>query len=331
MKAESIKREKSSTVMRRLLNEPGCLTTIWGGTAHHAQLAEYAGFRAFGISGSKTSSWIYGLPDAGYITQTELVENVRNICNAVTIPVIVDADTGHGNALGARRTVELLIKAGAAGCFIEDQKAPKRCGFVKGKQLITIEEAVGKYRAVCDARNELDPDFSIMARTDARGAVGGSLEQAIERAKAYQQAGVDVIYAEALQSREEIKAFRAAIPDILFRATEGAIKPPLTRKEKNELGLCMTSIHAANVATVAMYDFLMEFKERHEDAWIDFQERTREHPLGGLGVFDLTGFPEVVKLEEKYLPSEELEKYSAPSLGLYDPHTGRKGQIDEGH
>ncbi|MGZ5116041.1 MAG: isocitrate lyase/PEP mutase family protein [Burkholderiales bacterium] len=331
MKTEKVKSEKTSTVLRRLLNEPGCLTTIWGGTAHHAQLAEYAGFRAFGVSGSKTSSWIYGMPDAGYITQTELVENVRNICNAVKIPVIVDADTGHGNALGARRTVELLIKAGAAGCFIEDQKAPKRCGFVKGKQLISLDEAVGKYRAVCDLRDELDADFIIMARTDARGAVGGSLEHAIERAKAYQHTGVDVIYAEALQTREEIKTFRAAIPDILFRATEGAIKPPLTRKEKNDLGLCMTSIHAANIATIAMYDFLVDFRRREEDAWIDFQNQTKSHPLGGLGVFDLTGFPEVVKLEEKYLPQDDLEKYNAPSLGLYDPHTGRKGQIDEGH
>ena len=323
--------EKSSTVLRRLLNEPGCLRTMWGGTAHHAQLAEFAGFKAFGLSGSKASSWIYGLPDAGFITQTELAETTRNICTAVKIPVIVDADTGHGNALGARRTVQLLIQAGAAGCFIEDQKSPKRCGFVKGKQLISVEEAVGKYRAVCDLRDELDPDFIIMARTDARGAVGGSLDEAICRAKAYQTTGVDVIYAEALQSREEIKTFRAAIPKILFRATEGACKPPLTAAEKDELGLCMTSIHFAAVGTVAMYDFLMDFKNRREDAWNDFSERTKDHPLGGHGVFDLTGFPEVVKIEEKYLPAEELEKYKEDSLGIYDPRTGREGQIKSGY
>ena len=176
--------EKRTTVLRRLLNGPECLRVMFGGNAHHAQLTEYAGYKAFGLSGSKTSSWNYGLPDAGFLTQTELVEVTRNVCNAVKIPVLVDADTGHGNALGARRTVQLLIQAGAAGCFIEDQKAPKRCGFVKGKQLISIEEAVGKYRAVCDLRDELDPDFIIMARTDARGAVGGSLEEAIRRGKA---------------------------------------------------------------------------------------------------------------------------------------------------
>jgi 2,3-dimethylmalate lyase len=320
--------EKRTTVLRRLLNGPECLRVMFGGNAHHAQLTEYAGYKAFGLSGSKTSSWNYGLPDAGFLTQTELVEVTRNVCNAVKIPVLVDADTGHGNALGARRTVQLLIQAGAAGCFIEDQKAPKRCGFVKGKQLISIEEAVGKYRAVCDLRDELDPDFIIMARTDARGAVGGSLEEAIRRGKAYQQAGVDVIYVEAPQSREEIKALREAFSDIPFRATEGAIRPPLTAQEKEDLKMCMTSIHFATVGTVTMYDFLVDFRERGEAAWNDFLIRSKSHPLSGQGVFDMTGFPEVVKIEEKYLPQEELDlKYKSESLGTYDPHTGRAGQI----
>jgi 2,3-dimethylmalate lyase len=322
--------DKRSTVLRRLLNGPGCLRVMFGAVAHHAQLAEYTGFKAFGLSGSKASSWIYGMPDAGYLTQTELVENVRNICNAVKIPVLVDADTGHGNALGARRTVQLLIQAGAAGCFMEDQKAPKRCGFVKGKQLISVEEAVGKYRAVCDLRDEMDPDFIIMARTDARGAVGGSLDEAIRRGKAYKAAGVDVLYVEALQSREELRTFRDAIPDILYRGTEGAIKPPLSAKEKDDLGMCMTSIHFANVATVALHDFLVDFRERGEEAWNEFNEKTKNHPLGGLGVFDLTGFPEVVKLEEKYLPKEELDKYQEPSLGIYDPKIGRAGALKAG-
>jgi 2-methylisocitrate lyase-like PEP mutase family enzyme len=283
-----------------------------GGNAHHAQLTEYAGYKAFGLSGSKTSSWNYGLPDAGFLTQTELVEVTRNVCNAVKIPVLVDADTGHGNALGARRTVQLLIQAGAAGCFIEDQKAPKRCGFVKGKQLISIEEAVGKYRAVCDLRDELDPDFIIMART------------------AYQEAGVDVIYVEAPQSREEIKALRTAFSNIPFRATEGAIRPPLTAQEKDDLRMCMTSIHFATVGTVAMYDFLIDFRERGETAWNDFLISSKSHPLAEQGVFDMTGFPEVVKIEEKYLPQEELDmKYKGESLGTYDPHTGRAGQIKD--
>ena len=322
-----MKKEKCSTVLRRELNARQCLITVFGGCAHHAQLAQNAGFKAFGISGSKVSGWIYGLPDAGYITQTELVEATRNICNAVDIPVVVDADTGHGNAIGVRRTVKLLMQAGAASCFIEDQKSPKRCGFVKGKQLISIEEAVGKYRAACDVRDEIDPDFVVIARTDARGAVDGGLEETIKRAKAYAAAGVDMIYAEALQSREEMRAVRAAVPNVLFRATERAVKPPLRRQEKIDLDICMTSIHIANIGTVAMYDFLADLHERAEDAWIEFDERTKNHPMGGHGLFDLTGFPDVVKQEEKYLPAEELKKYSSETLGLYDPRVGRKAGL----
>jgi len=321
--------EKRTTELRRLLNEPGCLKTMTGGNAHHAMLAEAAGIKVFNISGSKTSSWTYGLPDAGFLTQTELVETVRNVCSAVNIPVIVDADTGHGNALGARRTVQLLIQAGAAGCFIEDQKSPKRCGFSAGKQLITIEEAAGKYRAVCDLRDELDPDFIIIARTDARTAVDGGLDEVIKRAQAYEQAGADMIYAEALQSREEIRAVRSAIK-ILMRASDRAIKPPLSHDERTALGLCMHSWHLANVATVAMYDFLEDFNVRGDAAWDEFNERTSKHPMGGHGVFDLTGFPEVVKLEEKYLPAAELEKYEKSS-GTYDPRSGRAGEIAKGH
>ena len=333
MEGGSVKAEKSSTVLRRLLNEPGCLKAMNGGTAHHAQLVEYAGFKAFILGGSKTSSWNYGMPDAGLITQTEIVETTRNVCNAVKIPVLVDAETGYGNALGARRTVQLLIQAGAAGCFIEDQKAPNRCGFTIGKQLISVEEAVGKYRAVCDLRDELDPDFIIEARIDARTAANGGFDEAIRRAKAYQTTGIDVIFVEALQSREEIKAFRDAVPNILFRASELACKPPITAKEKNEFGFCMTSIHFPNVATIAMYDFLIDFKEREEEAWHEFLQNTKSHPLGGLGgVFDMTGFPALVKLEEKYLPKEELDNmYKEKSLGLYDPRAGRAGQIKDGH
>ena len=193
---------------------------------------------------------------------------------------------------------------------------------MKGKQLISIEEAVGKYRAVCELRDELDPDFIIMARTDARGAVGGSLEDSIRRAKAYQATGVDVIFAEALQSREEIRMFRDAIPDILLRANENACKPPLTRQEKNDLGICMTSIHAAHICSIAMYDFLIDFKKREEEAWNEFNQKSKTHPLSTKGLFELTGFPKVVELEEKFLPKEELQKYKEASLGLYDPHSG---------
>lgn len=316
--------EKKSTKLRKLLQGEELLVMVIVGTAHEAQLAEKVGFKALGISGSNTSSQILGLPDAGLITMTELVENVERICRAVDLPVRVDCDTGFGNAINVRRTVESVIRAGAAALFIEDQFAPKRCGFVKGKQVIPLEEAVGKYRAAVDVKNELDPDFLIMARCDARGAVGGSLEEVIRRGKAYLEAGVDIFYPEALQSREEIKQVRKALKDCLLYASTQAIKPPLTEQEMKELGLCMAICHISQIGSIAMYDFLVELKARGIVAFNEYRQKTQSHPLGGFGKFDLAGFPKVVEWEKRYLPQELLERYDR-SLGIYDPRIGHKG------
>jgi len=314
--------KKKSTRLRELLKSRELVFTIQVGTAHQAQLAEKAGFELVGISGSSTSVQIFGLPDAGFVTMTELVENVERICRAVNIPVTVDCDTGFGNAINVRRTVESVIRAGAAGFFIEDQVAPKRCGFVKGKEVVSLEEAVGKYRAAIDVRDELDPDVIIMARTDVRGAAGGSVDEVIRRGRAYLDAGVDIFYAEALQSRDEIRQVRSALKGCLLRVTTNAIKPPLTQEEYKELGLCLPSTHISNVGTIAMYDFLLDFKKRGVAAHEEFKQRTKDHPMGNFGIFDLTGFPRVAEWETKYLSAEKRQHYDS-SLGIYDPRAGK--------
>jgi 2-methylisocitrate lyase-like PEP mutase family enzyme len=315
--------ERKSTKLRKLLKKGELLINIAVGTAHEAQLAEKVGFKVISISGALTSTTILGLPDAGLLTLTELVENVERVCSSVDLPVLADCDTGFGNAINVRRTVASVIRAGASGLFIEDQVAPKRCGFVKGKELISLEEAVGKYRAAIDVRNELDPDFVIMARTDARGAVGGSLGEVIRRGQAYLDAGADIFFAEALQSRDEIKQVRKALKDCLLFCTPHAITPPLTQKEMEGLGLCMAVCHISQIGSIAMYDFLIRLKERGPDADINFRKKYQSHPLGGFGVFDLAGFPKVAEWEKKYLPPEKLEKYYS-SIGLYDPRVRRK-------
>jgi 2-methylisocitrate lyase-like PEP mutase family enzyme len=321
--------ESKGKRLRTLLGSGEVIIMIAVGTAHQARLAEKTGFEAVSISGSSTSEEVFGLPDAGFITMTELVENVDRICRAVSLPVMVDCDTGFGNAINVRRTVESVIRAGAAGLFIEDQVAPKRCGFIKGKEVIPLDEAVGKLRAAVDARDELDPDVVIMARTDARGAVGGSLEEAIRRAKAYREAGVDMLYVEALRSRDEIKQVRSALGDCWLKITESAINPPLTFKEMKELGLCSVSCHVNQSGSIAMYDFLMEVKKQGMGAYTEFRRRIQDHPLGGPGFFgpltglvDLAGFPKVSEWEKKYLSPEQLEKYEH-SLGTYDPRSGK--------
>lgn len=318
---------KPSTHFRRLLEAgPLPLAGVWGATAQHAQLAEATGFSHFGISGANASMHLLGLPDAGFMTLTELVENTRRVCRAVSIPVVVDCDTGHGNAINVLRTVDEIIRAGAASLFIEDQVAPKRCGFVKGKELIPVEEAVAKYRAACDVRDDLDPDFVIQARTDARGAVGGSLDEALRRCEAYLGAGVDVLYVEALQSREEIRTVREAFPDTWLKVTPYAIDPPVTTAEMAAFGVCTVGVHITKIGAIAMFDFLKDFAKRGSDAFNEFAEAHKAHPLGGLGVFDLTGFPKVSELEAKYLSPETLARYER-SIGTYDPRVGHAGRL----
>ena len=317
---------RPSTVYRQLLKSGETHVTVFGAIPHHAQLAQATGYKVFGVSGSNVSTLTLGMPDAGLSTLTELTDCVRKVCQAVSIPVLVDGDTGFGNAINARRTVSEVIRAGAAGIFIEDQVAPKRCGFVKGKELIDIEEAVGKYRAACDVRDELDPDFIVMARSDARGAVGGSLQELIERGKAYLDAGVDVFYAEALPNHDEIREVREAFRDVPLVIT---IRPPLTQTQAREMGVCTTFLHIARVGAVAMWDLLVDQQQRGSIAWHEFLAKTEHHPLGGFGLFDLTGFPELIELEKKYLPKEKLERYDL-SLGLYDPRTRGSGSARGG-
>ena len=253
-------------------------------------------------------------------TATELVDTVRHICRAVAIPVLVDIDTGFGNAINVRRTVEDVIRAGAAGVFLEDQLAPKRCGWVKGKEVIDIEEAAGKYRAACDVRDELDPDFIVMARTDARTAVGGGFDDVVRRSHAYLEAGIDVLYVEALQSRDEVRQIRKIFPSCPLTVS---IKPILTEAEMAEFRICTAWLHIAKVGAVAMYDFLQKYAHEGRGVWQDYQTATDDHPLGGFGLFELTGFPHLSELEKKYLPAQDSEKYEG-SLGLYDPRASAK-------
>jgi PEP phosphonomutase and related enzymes len=291
-----------------------------GGCAVHARMAELLGFECAYMSGGATSVMIHGIPDSGIITATEMIANAERMAGCVNIPLISDADQGFGNAINTYHTVQGFIKAGVAGIHIEDQSFPKRCGGVKGKEVIPIEEAVGKYRAAVDAKNELDPDFVIIARTDARGISGGSVDEVIKRLKAYKEIGVDVLYAEGLNSREEVKAVRAAIEGP-FMGTLGYINPQPTLREMEELGFS-----AAFFATLftypslyASWEYASEFQAKGKDVVPHYKKAPSEYPMPH--VFDLVDFKKVAEWEEKYLPAEYLEKYEG-SIGHYDPRTG---------
>ncbi len=198
-----------------------------------ARMAERIGFSAVYQSGAALSAGLAGLPDVGLLTQTEFAEQGRYLAQAVSIPVISDADTGFGEALSVERTVRMFESASLAGLHLEDQQFPKRCGHLSGKSLIPQAEMVAKIRAAVAAR--VDENFVIIARTDARGVNG--MEDAIARAHAYVQAGADVIFPEALETQEEFAEFAQGFPaPLMANMTEFGKSPLLTAQQLGELG-----------------------------------------------------------------------------------------------
>jgi 2-methylisocitrate lyase-like PEP mutase family enzyme len=206
---------------------------------------------------------ILGQADAGLLTQTELVENVRRICDVTTIPLMVDCDTGYGDAPNVQRTVAAVLKAGASALFLEDQVTPKRCGFLVGKEVLPANEAVDKLRAAIATRDRVDADAVIMARCDARTAVGGSLAELISRLKAYKATGADVLMADGLTSWDEVAPIRAAVDGPLYIGPH-FMRPPLTLAELEDAGICMVSYHVEPLAYMALWDFVSRV---HEDGF----------------------------------------------------------------
>ena len=226
--------EKSPTPGARLRASyaDGCIAMPGVFNSLVAMMAERAGFEGMYLSGAALSA-ASGLPDIGLLSMSEFVEQVRVITAASSLPLLVDADTGFGGPLNAERTVREFERAGAAAIQIEDQQIPKRCGHLSDKSLVSPEEMEQKIRAAVSAR--LDQDFVIVARTDARGAEG--FEEAVGRAHRYLEAGADVIFPEALPSREEFADFRRAIEaPLLANMTEFGRGPLLSVAELNDLG-----------------------------------------------------------------------------------------------
>ena len=196
---------KSTTALRALLKRQGCLVVPGCFNAMSARVLTKAGFEAIYMTGYGTSLSLLGMPDAGFATMSEMHLNARYIANAVAgIPVIADADNGYGNAVQMTRAIREYIQTGVACVHIEDQVSPKRCGHVAGKFVLSIEEAVGKVRAAHETRQQVDPDFMLIARSDARGANGGSLQEAINRVNAYLDAGADMAFVEGPTSEREV-------------------------------------------------------------------------------------------------------------------------------
>ena len=220
--------------LKQLINESSKPLVIPGVyDAIGAKIAQKVGFEAMFQTGYGTSATLFGMPDYGFIGATETTENARRICRAVTVPVIVDSDTGYGNALSVWKLVNELQSAGAAGIFLEDQRWPKRCGHMAGKEVIEKEEYAEKLQAAVDAKKS--KDFIIVARTDARATRG--LDEAIERAKYYKKIGADAVFVEAPKSVDEMRRIGKEIKaPLVANMIEGGATPVLSAKELHKMG-----------------------------------------------------------------------------------------------
>lgn len=235
-------------LIRRFLTEKGQLIMPGVYDALSAKIAVRAGFEVIFITGYSLSATLLGEPDFGLLTQTEVVSAAQRICSVVDTPVIVDADTGYGNAVNVIRTVQNLIGVGAAGMFLEDQVWPKRCGHMKGKQVISLEEQLNKLRAAIDAKE--DHDFYIVARTDARQASG--IDEAIQRGIAFKQAGADAVFIEAPESKEEMRGISRQVPGpLVANMLERGVTPIMGPEELRALGFQLIVWPLAPIYAVA--------------------------------------------------------------------------------
>ncbi|MEW6489781.1 MAG: isocitrate lyase/PEP mutase family protein [Thermodesulfobacteriota bacterium] len=219
--------------LRHLLARPGLLQAPGCFDALSARLVERGGFRAAYLTGFGVAASAFGVPDLGLVSFGEMVGRAAAVASATSLPLIADADTGFGNALNAYRTVREYARAGLAAVQLEDQVAPKRCGHTEGKEVVPLGEMVEKLRAACDARAEAD--IVIVARTDARAVLG--FEAALERCRAFADAGADVVFCEAPQTEEELARVPREVPaPCLVNLVEGGRTPLLPAQRLEALG-----------------------------------------------------------------------------------------------
>jgi len=294
---------KKSTILKNRLSEPKAIVAPGIYDALSARICEMVGFEALQHSGYGTAAVQLGQPDVGLLTLTEMASQVRSISRTVNIPVVGDSDNGFGNAINACRAVEEYISAGAAGLFMEDQVSPKRCGHMEGKQVVSFEEMKGKLKAAMDVKNDLDPDFIIIYRTDAIAVHG--YEDALDRAKRAIDLGVDMIFVEAMENMEQVERTARELKGthLMLNLIEGGKTPLVPFKQAEEMGYnwivpALTTLYSA---AKGMYDVMSKVysegvSEDYMDKLISFREFTQ-----------VVRLDEIRKKENLYLPSEVLE------------------------
>lgn len=283
-------------MLREQMAAPGTIIAPGAADAMVAKLIQKTGFSVVYATGAGIANAMLGLPDIGLTTMTEMVDQCRRIADAVDIPVIADGDTGFGNAINVGRTIREYERAGLAAIQLEDQVSPKKCGHFDGKQVVETDEMVQKIRAAVDARR--DPDFAIIARTDAIAIHG--FDDAVQRARRYADAGADIIFVEAPTSREMFASLPGLIDrPLIANMTEGAKSPLLSQSELSEMGykIAIFPNMALRIAMKAVQDGLQVLAA----------DGTSANILDRLATWEvrqnLVGTNDYVALERKYASS----------------------------
>jgi len=284
---------KPTTRLRQLIEAPDILLAPGAYDPFIARCIEAAGFEAVYMTGAGVSHVRLGQPDLGLLTFSEMVDQAARIADAVQLPVFADADTGYGNALNVIRTVKAYERAGVCGLHIEDQEMPKRCGHFDSKRVVALPEMLGKLKAALDTR--VDEDFIIIARTDARTAVG--LEEAMQRAHAFAEAGADVIFVESPLDEDELALVGGSMDrPLLANMVESGKTPILPAARLQELGFSVV-IHPGAVGRFVsrqVMDFLHRMRE--EGSTASQLERMQDFK----GQNDIVGLPAMLELAERY-------------------------------
>ncbi len=286
---------RTTTRLRELLARPDALVIPGAYDALSARLIVQAGFPAVYMTGFGTSASVLGQPGVGLLTMSEMVSRAAALASvAGDVPLLADADTGYGNPINVRRTIREYERAGVAGLHIEDQVWPKKCGHMEGKQVIAMEEMLQKVRAAVDARQ--DPDFVIIARTDANAVTG--LEDALRRGQAYREAGADVIFIEAPRSLEELRAIGQALrgTPLIFNWAESGKTPLLPLSDIQTLGFTLvifpvSLLFAATHAMLALLELLKtgETPAAYGERMVTFSQFTTQ-----------LGLPDIQAWERRY-------------------------------
>jgi 2-methylisocitrate lyase-like PEP mutase family enzyme len=308
--ADPVRRKRRK--FRELLQRQRLTVMPGGFSPLYARLAEQAGFECFFLAGSQLSAFLCGVPDNGIIGLRDLVDHARHMAARCDIPVFIDADTGFGNAVNVHFTVQECVRSGVAGLQIEDQEAPKKSGTLAGRRCISLEEAVGKYRAAVAARDEIDPEFAICARCDVLGAEGGTFEDALARCVAYvKEGGADFVWLNSVETRAQLRRACREIPAPVLAIWAGTdATPTLAEYEEAGLRIVLYPTMTANAGLEAAWQLLNELREKGNGALAEWSANVARSRWGRADRRALLGTEKIRELEERYLPAAAQRDYA---------------------